>query len=66
MTKMLVAVVALSVLGYLAYRTLYGSSAVASDPEVPTQRLENVKNKAKDIETNDQQHVDDIEKKMQE
>ncbi len=68
MSRILIAVIALSVLGFLAYRTLYGRSAVSSssEPEAPTQQLENVRAKAKEIEANDQQHVDDIEKRMQE
>lgn len=66
MSRLLIAVIALSVLGFLAYRTLYGRSAVSSDPEAPTQQLENVRTKAKEIEANDQQHVDDIEKRTQE
>lgn len=50
MSRLLIAVIALSVLGFLAYRTLYGRSAVSSDPEAPTQQLENVRTKAKEIE----------------
>jgi hypothetical protein len=65
MSRILVAVVALCVLGYLAYRTLYGRAASVGD-EAPTQQLQNVREKAKEIEVNDQQHVDDVEKRTQE
>ena len=64
MTKMLIAVLSLSVLGYLAYRTLYGRAAAVSD-ESPKQQLENVREKAKAIENNDEQRLQDIDKKTQ-
>ena len=66
MTKLLIAVVALSVLGFLAYRTLYARSVTADTVEAPTQQLENVRGAAKRIEQNDQQHVDDVDKKTAE
>ena len=65
MSRVLIAVIAISVLGYLAFRTLYGRNA-SVEPEAPTQQLENVKKKANDIEVKEQQRVDDAEKRMQE
>lgn len=65
MSRLLVAVIALSVLGYLAYRTLYGRAAAVSD-EAPTQRLEHVKSKVKDVEVKEQERADELEKKLQE
>ena len=65
MTKLLVAVLSLSVLGWLAYRTLYGRAAVVGD-EAPQQRLENVRGVAKGLEEKGEQRVDDIDKKTQE
>ena len=65
MSRMLIAVLALSALGYLAYRTLYGRAAAVGD-QAPAQQLQNVREKAKEIEVNDQQHVDDVDRKTQE
>ena len=65
MTKMLVAALALSVLGYLAYRTMYGNRPVDS-VEAPTERLQNARDASKRIEQKDQQHVEDVEKKTAE
>lgn len=65
MSRILIAVISLSVLGYLAYRTLYGRAAAVGD-EAPAQQLQNVREKAKEIEVNDQQHVDDVDRKTRE
>jgi hypothetical protein len=64
MTKLLIAVLSLSALGYLAYRTMYGRAAAPSD-ESPKQQLENVRGAAKNIEQNDEQRLQDIDKKTQ-
>jgi hypothetical protein len=64
MTKMLIAVLSLSVLGYLAYRTLYGRAA-AVDAEAPTERLQNVKEAAEDIEEKGRQRVEEIDQKTE-
>lgn len=67
MTKMLVAVIALSVLGFLAYRAMYGRGTQTVDgEEVPTQRLQNVQDKAKQMEKRDEDRAADIDKKTQE
>ncbi len=65
MTRLLVAALSLSALGYLAYRTLYGRAPTA-DAEAPTQQLQNVRESAKKVEANDQQRVEDIDKQTQE
>ncbi|MBL8957930.1 MAG: hypothetical protein JNK82_44555 [Myxococcaceae bacterium] len=65
MTRMLIAVLSLSVLGYLAYRTLYGRQAVVGGEE-PQQQLQNVRDVAKGLEEKGEQRVDDIDKKTQE
>jgi hypothetical protein len=61
MSRILIAVISLSVLGYLAYRTLYGR-APAADPEVPTERLQHVKEAAHRFEQQGQQKAEDIDK----
>ena len=59
MGKILVTVGAISALGFLAYKTLYGrSDSVQADttyrePSAPKQTLDNVRTKAKSIEAND-------------
>jgi len=65
MTKLLIAVLSLSVLGYLAYRTLYGRAAV-TEQSAPKQQLENVRGAAREIEQNEEQRLQDIDKKTQE
>jgi hypothetical protein len=65
MSRLLIAVLSLSVLGYLAYRSLYGRAAVES-PQVPTERLQNVKDAAKRIEAQGEQRVKDIDTKSPE
>jgi hypothetical protein len=40
-----------------------GSSAEGQGPSAPKRQLDNVRNKAHDIEQKDQQHLDDVEKK---
>jgi len=62
MGRILTVVLAIAVLGGIAWKVLYGSQRTA-DPARPTQQLENVREAAKRIETNDQQHLDDLEKK---
>ena len=69
MSRLLIAVIALSVLGYLAFRTLYGRNAsVDADPQAPTEQLQDLRKKAKEIEVKEQRRVDDAERdsKLQE
>jgi hypothetical protein len=67
MSRILIAVVAFSVLGYLAYRAMYGYQATpAADVQAPTDRLQNVREAAKRIEAQDKKQVEDIEQKTQE
>ncbi len=61
MGRLLTAVIALGVLGYLAYYTLYGRDP--SGRSAPKQQLENVREKAKEIEANDKKYVEDLEKR---
>lgn len=66
MAKLLVAVVALSTLGYLAYFAMYKTKLASVEDRVahaPKRQLENVREKAREIERNDEQHLRDIEKK---
>jgi hypothetical protein len=63
MGRLLTAVIALGVLGYMAYYAMYvrNKDGVA---ETPKQRLDNVREKAKGIEANDKKYVDGVEKRM--
>ncbi|MBS1148745.1 MAG: hypothetical protein H6Q89_443 [Myxococcaceae bacterium] len=66
MTKLLVAVIALSVLGYLAYATMYKGKLDAAGDRVahePKRQLDNVREKAKSFEVEDQQRFDALDKK---
>ena len=63
MGRLLTAVIALGVLGYLAYYTMYHRGPGGS-AETPHQQLENVRNKAKEIEANDKKYVEGVEKRM--
>jgi hypothetical protein len=51
MGKILSVVLGLSVLAFLGYRAMYQSAKNAPPPTVPTEKLENVRKAAKDIET---------------
>mgnify|MGYP001599689621 CR=1 FL=1 len=67
MAKLLVAVVAISTLGYMAYVAMYKTKVENVEDRVahaPKRQLENVREATKKIEANDQQRMDDIEKKM--
>ena len=61
MGRLLTAVIALGVLGYLAYYTLYGRNPEGRS--APKQQLENVREKARNIEANDQKYIEDLEKR---
>lgn len=67
MGRILAMVLGLAVLGGIAWKVMYGGTvkqAVEADgPSAPKQQLDNVRNAARRIETNDQQHVDELEKK---
>ncbi|MFT3840158.1 MAG: hypothetical protein QM723_24430 [Myxococcaceae bacterium] len=63
MGRLLTAVIALGVLGYMAYYTMYVRNAQGV-PETPKQRLDNVREKAKNIEENDKKYVETVEKRM--
>ncbi len=64
MTKLLIAALSLSAMGYLAYRTMYGQAAVVDESGVsaPKQRLENVQNAARRIEGQQDQRAADADK----
>lgn len=67
MGRILALVLGLAVLGAIAWKTMYGGTmkqaVEANEPSAPKRQLDNVRGAANRIETNDQQHVDDIEKK---
>ncbi|MBK7857597.1 MAG: hypothetical protein IPJ65_03005 [Archangiaceae bacterium] len=65
MSRILVAVLAFSVLGYLAYRTMYGSRPPEA-VEAPTDRLQDAKKAANRIEKQGEQRVDDLDQKARE
>ncbi len=67
MARLIVAVLALSLLGYLAFRTLYRESDVTpSEREVPTQQLEKVRGAAKRIEDDAQKRLEGVNQKATE
>jgi hypothetical protein len=60
MGKLLVAVVTLGALGFLAYKTMYGSLPGSTPVDAPKEQLDNVRGAAKRIEAEDQQRADDV------
>lgn len=67
MAKLLVAVVALSTLGYLAYAAMYKTKLESAEDRVahaPKRQLDNVREKAKNIEADSEQRAREVEKKM--
>ena len=69
MAKLLVAVVAFSTLGYLAYWAMYKTKVESAEDRVahaPKRQLDNVREKAKVFEAQDQQRLDDVDKKTAE
>jgi hypothetical protein len=65
MVRLLVAVIAFSVLGYLAYTTIYKARVDAAGESVahaPRRQLDNVREKAKSFETGDQQRFDALDR----
>lgn len=68
MAKLLVAAVAISTLGYMAYVAMYKTKVASVEDRVahaPKRQLDNVREAAKGIEANDQQRMDDLQKKME-
>ncbi len=63
MGRLLTAVIALGVLGYMAYYAMYHRGPGASEG-TPKQQLDNVRGKAKEIEANDKKYVEGVEKRM--
>ncbi len=67
MGRILALVLGLAVLGGIAWKVMSGGAtrpAVETDePSAPKRQLDNVRGAANRIETNDQQRVDDVEKK---
>ena len=63
MARMLTALIALGTLGFLAYYAYGRQPAVG--PSEPKQRLDNVRAKARAIEANDQQYINEMEKKTE-
>ena len=66
MAKLLVGVLALSMLGYLGYWAMYKTKVEAVEDRVahaPKRQLDNVRTKAAQIEEDDQRRADELEKK---
>lgn len=67
MGRILALVLGLAVLGGIAWKVMSGGAprpaVEADEPSAPKRQLDNVRGAANRIETNDQQHVDDVEKK---
>jgi hypothetical protein len=59
MARVILAIMAAAMLGYLGYSQMYGKGRAVNDA-TPKQRLDNVKKAANRIETNDQQRTDDV------
>ena len=66
MSRILIAAVSLSVLGYLGYRAMYGDGAKLAHPEQSGQSLQKMREKAKDLEQKGEQHVQDVDDKTKE
>jgi threonine/homoserine/homoserine lactone efflux protein len=67
MSRILLAVVGLAVLGYLGYRAMYGQKRQTleeREASAPKQQLDNVRGAAQRIEANDKAYADDLDKKM--
>ena len=62
MIRMLLAVIALTVVGLLAYRGMYGRYPGVSADQLPPQRLQNAREAAKRIEGLEQKRADDADK----
>lgn len=68
MAKLLVAAVAISTLGYMAYVAMYKTKVENVEDRVahaPKRQLDNVREAAKGFEAADQQRMDDLQKKME-
>lgn len=66
MAKLLVAVVALSTLGYLGYYAMYKTKMESVEDRVahaPKRQLDNVREKAKEFEVKDQANFDALNRK---
>jgi len=66
MARLLVAMIALSALGYLAYATMYKTKVEAVEDRVahaPKRQLDNVREKAKQFEVQDEEHFKQLEQK---
>lgn len=66
MAKLLVAVVALSTLGYLAYSALYKTKLESAEDRVahaPKRQLDNVRDRAKELELQSEQKARELERK---
>jgi|GEM_PF-4580273 hypothetical protein len=62
MARVILAIMAAAMLGYLGYSQMYGKGRAVGDA-TPKERLDNVKKAANRIEANDQQRADDALKK---
>ncbi len=63
MAKFLVAAVALSTLGFLAYHAMYSTKVVRMEDQVahaPKRQLDNVRERANQLGAQDQKNADDL------
>jgi hypothetical protein len=66
MAKLLVAVISLATLGYLGYYAMYKTKVESVEDRVahaPKRQLDNVREKAKAFEVQDEQRFNEMEKK---
>ncbi len=66
MAKLLVAVIAFATLGYLGYYAMYKTKAQSAEDQIahaPKRQLDNVREKAKSFEVQDEQRFNELEKK---
>ena len=68
MAKLLVAVISIATLGYLGYYAMYKTRVEKAEDRVahaPKRQLDNVREKAKTFEVEDQQRFNEMEKKAE-
>ncbi len=66
MGRLVLALISLGVISWIAYTQVTHTRGIDGTSGTPQRALENVRVKAKTIETNDQQHVDEMLRKAQE
>jgi hypothetical protein len=69
MSRIVLAAIALGVLGYLGYHAMYNAKTTTLEDQVahaPKRQLDNVRTKAKAMEADDQRRADDMAAKSAE